>query len=416
MNKIIEILKNNQSGQVLILALALMGLGGLMIAPMLSLMGTGLEAGVTAEEKLDEIYACDAGVQDAIWILNNFNEPGSISWEYLDLIGDTYNYSDPVIGRNLPNVNGMDVNVYIENIDLMDGWPVYRVRSWVGGTIVDNSTIIDAFITTKWFDYTGITEHVVTSQSLYEIDDKVDVDPPDPYPTDPNGARDNYNGPWPHPEDLIAWYSRDIEDITPYAGEYGSMPNPEDTIEIQKVPPIPPPDIPIRDLDTLYHEGNLEIVNKGSKDLELRLHGTVYVTETLLIGTTNQDMRLDLNGNTIFVVSDSVGSQPALEVGGKCTLTGSGCLIAVGDIKFQPKMDASPNDYILVLSIIGTTTMFPSGTFYGTLAGSVHVDVKSGENPQLYWNGPPPDLNFPGYTGGAGMVWGVHSWSYWTTG
>ena len=430
MHKIVKLLKRKQSGQALVLALALLGIGSLMIAPMLSFMGTGLNAGVVAEDKMDELYACDAGVQDAIWQINHLDEPGAIPYTYLDGIDndtglpiippyEVYDYIDPVIGRPLPHINGMDVGVRITLVDMVDGFGVYQVQTWVpvqsevsfGVNWGDASTKIDAIITTTWKDYMGIANHVVTSQGDYEIDNKVEVEPLDPYPDNPNGARSDYDGAWPTPEDLILWYSRDIEGVIPYLDEYGPT---EGDLEVQQIPSLPPPEDPlIRDLDTLFREGELTIISKaGGADLTLRLNGTVYVTGDTLMGTTNQQFKLDLNGHTIFVVSDSVGSQPALEIGGKTTLTGSGCIIAVGDIKFQPKMEANPLDYILVLSIIGTTTMYPSGDFYGTLAGSVHVDVKSGETPSITWNGPPPDLNFPGSGGGAGMIWGIHTWIY----
>jgi hypothetical protein len=304
----------------------------------------------------------------------------------------------------------MDVNVFIRNIDSIDGWPVYRIRSWVGGTIVDNDTMVEAYVATAWFDYSGITNHVVTSQGDYEINDKVDVTPPDPYPTETNGARDNYEGPWPTPDDLIVWYSRDVDKDNPF---------PDVELDLNGVN---------TSFGPAFIDGDFSIVNSSNTEATLYLTGTIYVTGDISIGSTGKDFYLDLDGDyldpanevaqTIFVESRSGIDDPkvALEIGGKTTVTGSGCVIAVGDIKFQPRMEADPSDYILVLSIEGETDMFPSGDFYGTLAGSVHVDVKSGETPSINWNGPPGNLNFPGYTGGAGMVWGIHTWSYWTIG
>ncbi|MFC1927930.1 hypothetical protein ACFLW7_05095, partial [Chloroflexota bacterium] len=46
-------------------------LGGLIMAPLLGLTSTGLLAGRVYEEKTDELYAADAGVEDGIWHLTH---------------------------------------------------------------------------------------------------------------------------------------------------------------------------------------------------------------------------------------------------------------------------------------------------------------------------------------------------------
>jgi len=80
-----KLLRGKQSGQALILVLIVLGVGSMLLAPTLSFMGTGLSAGVIAEDKTDELYACDAGVQDAIWQVNNLDEPGAIPYIYLNV-------------------------------------------------------------------------------------------------------------------------------------------------------------------------------------------------------------------------------------------------------------------------------------------------------------------------------------------
>jgi len=138
----------------------------------------------------------------------------------------------------------------------------------------------------------------------------------------------------------------------------------------------------------------------------LKLNGTVYITDDTCIGTTGQEFTLNLNGQTIFVES-ATGAAPeddpcnpednkyALKIGHGCTLTGSGCIIAVGNIEFKPTLESVPTDYIFVLSVRGKTYMQPNGDFYGTLAGSAEVYIQNGE--VHWWDSPYVDsgLVFP---------------------
>lgn len=93
MRKLLRSLVRNESGQgVLLTVLILLMLGALITVPLLNLMGTGLEAGRGVEERTDEFYAADAGVEDALYkLLNNIEPP-----------------SNPY---TLPNINGKQVQV-----------------------------------------------------------------------------------------------------------------------------------------------------------------------------------------------------------------------------------------------------------------------------------------------------------------
>ena len=383
-NKIIKLLKGKQSGQALVLTLALLGVGSLMITPMLSFMGTGLNAGVVAENKVDELYACDAGVQDAIWKINNLPDSVPLGELTVEYVWYTYDADDR------PFVNDMEVHVGIRLLYPLDGFGVYQVHSWVGSDSFDDAdTRVDTIITTTWLDYSDITENVVTSQN--ELNALPNADYIHPSEGEPNGPVENYTGPWPTAEELIAWYSRDVDKDNPY---------PYDEIDL---------DGSDLSIGPEYVDSDFEIINSDNTEATLTLTDTLYITGDTLIGTTNKDFTIDLNGQTIFVESDTVGVKNALEIGGKCTLTGSGCIIAVGDIYFAPNLDSDPDDYILVMSVNGETEMQPNGNFYGTLAGNV-VTTRKGDA-DINWSSPPDDLNFPGI--GGDMVWGIHTWMYW---
>ena len=65
------------------------------------------------------------------------------------------------------------------------------------------------------------------------------------------------------------------------------------------------------------------------------------------------------------------GSPYALWVGGKCTLKGPGCIIAVGDVYFEPNPDVGgEGEPVFVFSVLGRTTIRPGINMYGAIAGS----------------------------------------------
>jgi hypothetical protein len=174
---------------------------------------------------------------------------------------------------------------------------------------------------------------------------------------------------WPTAEELSAYYYNMVKDY-PYSGE---------DINIATNPERGP----------LYKNGTLDIYNGGSEGKIATLNGTVYVTGDLKIGKTTgkgNNFTLNLNNQTIFVESASADPQKAIEVGGKCTITGSGCIIAVGDLYFEPKGDVGSNTtFVLIMSIKGTVTLRPSGNFYGAIAGKDTVMEQSGKNPSITW-------------------------------
>lgn len=111
MRKMIARLLKNQSGQgALIAVLLLLVLGAVLITPLLGLMTASLKAGQMHESRLGELYAADAGVEDALWYLQNDTRlqslPGSSgSWSY-----------------SLPeDINHRAVNIAIDRVWLLNG-------------------------------------------------------------------------------------------------------------------------------------------------------------------------------------------------------------------------------------------------------------------------------------------------------
>jgi len=116
MKRIINKLIRHEEGIALPIILILMVIGGLIIAPLLSYVSSGLIVGQTYEAIADELYAADAGVEDGLWQIG-YNNLDDLFGSYDRYDYDTdYDYpaSYPVV------VNGMDVDVTIENIWVPD--------------------------------------------------------------------------------------------------------------------------------------------------------------------------------------------------------------------------------------------------------------------------------------------------------
>jgi hypothetical protein len=342
----------DESGQALVLTLLLLLISGLITAPLLSYMGTGLLTGEVYETRTAELYAADAGVEDAVWKIENKDG-------YLPC-----NPASPPRAYNITDVNGQSVDVTITSeISVDDITYTYRVLSTATGD--GSGTQIEAYIGAfnKYGDYGDLLDQVITSQNEIDFpphwEDLVEPSEGEHAPVE------YYDDPWPTAEELIDFYLDDVEDGTHYYSDT--------VIDIAGVD---------MELGPLYVEGELTIQNSSNTPATLTLTGTIYSTEETSIsyGTSqNKPMTLDLNDQTIFVASSSTGSgQEALKIGDKCTLVGSGTVIAVGDIYFKPNTEAGVTDPIFVFSVLGTTSVQPQGDFYGAIAGSVEVDLQPG--------------------------------------
>ena len=413
----------NTRGNVLILVLILLVVGGLVLTPLLGFMSTGLMTGQVYERKTDELYAADAGVEHAIWRIqtNNltFDNDHSGPWDLA------------VNGKNVT------VEVYREDLDPYCGvYYTYQILSTAatqdGGNTaaIDSTTTIDAHIRTN-VTYSSIMDHLITVQEYLTPEQVKELEadlgklnitcPGDPAPCmdcsvckkaynydsdayrsisqECKGCIAVYNFPgagWPKADALSALYLEDVE----------GAPNYDSDTEIDlggnSCPPGP---IYINDLEDdswplglgpLYVDGKMDIVNKSSTNATLKLNGTLYITgDTTINGPNDKDpllLTLDLNGNTIFVSSNT---SKALQIT-QCTVKGPGVIIAVGDVKFAPKMEGGGTAPVFVLSVSGTTSVFPSGDIYGAIAGDIDVDIGSGKNPStIYPSGGFGDLTLP---------------------
>jgi len=373
MKEALKTIVRDEKGRVMELVLILLTVGGLVLAPLLGLMSTGLLAGQVYEMKTDELYAADAGVEDAVWKIDNQVD----EVKYLYCGGGNHSWSYPEPGDPPLEVNGKSVDVTITWVDNF----TYRVESIATGNI--SGTNVTAYITgvSKWGDYSGLLDHILTSPGEIDVAQKVILEYPD-------GAE-----PWElkefcgeQVEDGIRYYSNTVIDI----GGINTT------------------------LGPLYVDGELSILNSSNTPATLTLNGTIYATGQTEIGTTGKDFTLFLNGQTVFVSSNVTGNEYAITIGGKCILQGPGAIVAIGDIEFKPKSQIGAEEGtgpIFVLSVIGTSYLQPGGHVYGSIAGKVEVYIQQGEDPTITYptGGFDEDsLNF--LTGIRKLVYSMATW------
>jgi hypothetical protein len=398
-------------------------------------MSTGLIAGQVYEKKTAELYAADAGVEDAFWKIQN--EVDELPWP--GRCGNYTTWTYPEEGQPEWIVNGKNVTVTIEFVNDVNG-VTYRVIS--KATANGSGTQIEAYIagTPRYDDYSGLLDQVITvnedleGNTLTQFENelgKVDIR----YPTgceecaeiynyedippgcEGCGAVYNYDDEfWPSSKDLSDWYLEDVENEMTYYGDTkidlkgSDFPPGPIYIDVNNEPVGSP-----SELGPLYvRDGGLDIINSATNSpATLTLGGTLYITgNTFIDGKEKGPLNLNLNKQTIFVESDSTHSENALWITQKVTIQGPGVIIAVGDIYFAPTGDVGDEENpVFILSLEGTVTLQPSGTFYGAIAGNVYVDVSSGHLPTVYY---PTEgfgeLNFPGVTPEVRLIYSIASW------
>ena len=363
-----------EAGAALVLTLVLLLIGGLIIAPLLGHMGTGHTAGQVHEKRMDEFYAADAGVEMAIWQITN----------------DPSAPVEPMI------LNDKYVEVEIEMVECRK----YRITS-NATTPQKSSSIVVADLWALTF-----LDNAITSKQNVRIQSNSNVFGNVQYGGTLSGDGDIHGeiiheefAAWPTWQELYAYYyGKYVEDQTGFEYRSGNG------------------EILVKDyleygVDPLHWTGDLDITNSppdGVAGAILRLDGTLYIDGHLSFPQPgNRHYSIDLNGQTIFVEggvdfpSDSV------------SITGSGSIIAVWDIDFQPHMSSNPDDFVLVLSLRGnvnfqpggsftgfimsveqTVDFKPKGDFAGSVAGDVNVDLLP--NITLTWKSIlDADIDFP---------------------
>ena len=110
----------DQRGQVFILALILLILGSIVIAPLLAYMATGMRTTQVYDDKTEQLYAADSGIEDAKWKIH-YDKLSQSFTDYSPYDFDTvysYEISDDAVNGEI----GENVNLYPVTIDIQNTW------------------------------------------------------------------------------------------------------------------------------------------------------------------------------------------------------------------------------------------------------------------------------------------------------
>ena len=347
-------LARGEKGQAMILAVVLLIVGGLIVSSLLSYMGNGLFNGRVYERGTAELYAADAGVEDAVWKIQQGIGlcPGNPSTTY-----------------NITDVNGKSVEVTITYVNNQTGSVTYKITS-IATTDSNSHTTVESYVKANML-YNSFFDNAITSNGTVEIGSNSIVNGNVTYGTSISGtvngtATKEYYANWPSCSDLANLYLSQVQNAT----------DPGSPIDVGGGTVTKGP---------CKRNGDLHIKGKGGT---LKLTGTFYVTGSLYCDQTGQGYTINLNGQTIFVLGTA--DFPANHV----TVTGSGCIIACGNINFQPGIMTNPNDFVFVMSVTGKVNFQPNGNFYGSVVGDVDVNLQP--NNTLTWHSlGGTSLNFP---------------------
>jgi Flp pilus assembly pilin Flp len=380
MKTIVKRLARDEKGAALVLALILLLVGGLISAALLGHMGAGLLAGEVYGRRTVELYAADAGVEDAIWKIQN--RVGQLPCS----AGHSWSYNITDADGGVAEVNDKWVEVTIKYVD----GQTYRVLSTATGD--DTGTAIEAYISFSSMNFSALLDHAIVSYDTIGVkpgdvvngdvwlpdEDDLSIQPSSSEPEAViNGTikdEDDMTITWPTYEQLSTYYLNDVDPSNPY---------PFNSIDIEYTKNIGP----------CYIEGDFVVDNTGDPDT-LVLDGTVYVAGDLEFRQSgSHGYTIDLNGHTIFAEGGIYF--PSHRV----SISGSGCIIARGDIFFHPGIASGGDDFVLVMSIAGIVDFQPSGDFTGCVAGN--LDVQLQPNCTINWISPDgKGLDFPGADGG----------------
>ena len=102
--------KRSQAGQALILVLVLLALGSVIVTSLLGFIAVGAKTGTVYDKKAAELYAADAGIQDAIWQIRN-QQITTTCPSY-----NRYDFNSTGWSYDIPPVNNENVHVQLWNM------------------------------------------------------------------------------------------------------------------------------------------------------------------------------------------------------------------------------------------------------------------------------------------------------------
>ena len=362
-----------EKGFILLLALIIVTISAVIMGGFFLYLNASLSASGRSEERSVTYYAADTGFEDAIFWLEQGKELAEWVWNEEEQQWEREPYE--IYDRTV------DVSV-VEDLGNLTN----KITSTATSTNSSTSTTIEAYVLCRLFDLSPFGENAITSQGDIEIlGQKGGVQGNVTYvgsldcPGDPN-CEETINGTvtqvesidyWPEGWEAYDYFYNDVDHLDPF---------PYDIIDVAVTPVIEP----------LYREGNL-LIRSSTIGTSTTLNGTIYVTGDLVIGGA-KDFTLNLNGQTIFAegtreIDPGTGEEyDTIYFQSKCTIAGSGAIIALGNINFGPKIQTGEEDFVFLMSVEGMTTLNPMNDFHGSIAGDAKVDLFPGVD--LVWIDP----------------------------
>ena len=150
--------RKGEKGQALILVLLMVTVGSLIIVSLLGFIGTGSKSEAVSLKKTNELYAADAGIQDAVWQIKydhilNFTSPSAYS---------PYDFSTVWTDPSVTTVNGQNVTATIQNDWVVSNFTAPDVTT--ATSIIDGAQLVVSGSTVQ----TGIIDGTNTI-SKYDI-------------------------------------------------------------------------------------------------------------------------------------------------------------------------------------------------------------------------------------------------------
>lgn len=313
--KTIRRIVKSEAGYALPLALILLLFGGFFVVPCLNLLYTSLNANIMVDERDLELYAADAGVEYGLW---HFGPDAGIG---LPAQGE-----DP-LSLDLPEtVNDRTVTVTIANVTAEgDEEESYKIESTALSADGDSTTVESCIFC---LDFSWFFDSAITSLGGVDLDPNTVVIGGITSPSEPtNGTYDEWTEDtglgdiWPD-VDVLSDYYLGQGNLTPYSSS---------SIDIKDT----------KSIGGIKTDGSLSIDNTGSPDT-LQLTETIYVTGNLAFEQPGKShaYTIDLNGQTIFAYDGNSEDEnkATITFASGCTIIGSGCIIAEGDITFSPNI------------------------------------------------------------------------------
>jgi len=362
--KLVKRMLGNSSGHVLPMALVLLFMGGLFVAPVLVLMTTSLKANMMAEENTSELFAADAGVEYGFWWIKDDVENN----QGLGLPAEGEELSP-----SLPQTTINDVTVDVA-ISRNEGEEGYWVTSAAGNTTIQSYVELFPGENLGIFNCGLASETDITFGKTCTVTGDI-----------------YYGGSFIHPTDFTHIDGDEIcggrewpteEQVQEFAGTYMD----EALVGGTHEGDYAVGDSVTTDLGPLYINGNLDIGQYST----INLQGTIYVT------------------GWIHVDKDS-------------EFTGSGSIVAVGDISLAKMSSYGTEGSCVIMSVTGGITFkkeatvealifAPEGTVdfckgADVTGGIIASEVEAGKEGTFVFDAEYDEaIEFPGYAPGGWVV------------